>query len=87
VVAQRKDLHDLIDDLPANLLPKARSYLRFLREVETDPLRDALLSAPEDDEPLTADEEAMIREADEAIKRGEIVPWEQVKRELREDVG
>jgi len=47
-----------------------------------DPVLRAFLSAPEDDEPLTAEEEAAIREAEEEIARGEGRPWEEVQARL-----
>jgi hypothetical protein len=78
----REDLHRLVDTLPESEVPKARSYLRFLHGVGADPLLQALMEAPEDDEPVTEEEEAAVREARAAIERGETAPWEVVKQEL-----
>jgi hypothetical protein len=47
-----------------------------------DPVLQAFYDAPIDDEPVTAEEAAAVSEAQEAIARGEVEPWEQVKREL-----
>jgi len=43
-----------------------------------DPLLRALAAAPVDDEPVTEDDLAAIREADEALARGDEVPHEAV---------
>ena len=43
------------------------------------------MAAPEDDEPLTVQEEAAIREGEEALARGEVRPWEEVRAELLDD--
>lgn len=48
--------------------------------VERDPVLHAFLSAPEDDEPLTPEEAAVVAEGREAIARGEVVSWAEVKR-------
>jgi|GEM_PF-1878420 len=71
----REDLHRLVDVLPESELPKARSYLRFLYEVDADPLLQALTTTPDDDEPVSADEEEAVRAARAAIARGETTPW------------
>ncbi|MBI4491220.1 MAG: hypothetical protein HY690_00290 [Chloroflexi bacterium] len=43
----------------------------------------AFMVAPLDDEPLTGDHAAAIREAEEEIARGEVVNWEEVRASLR----
>ena len=40
------------------------------------------LMAPYDDEQDTEEEEALIQEGRDALARGDVVPWEDVKREL-----
>ncbi len=47
-----------------------------------DPVLRAFMEAPEDDEPVTPEEEAAIAEAREAVARGEVEPWEKVRAEL-----
>jgi hypothetical protein len=42
----------------------------------------AFLTAPEDDEPLTPEDEVAIEEAHKAVARGEVEPWESVRAEL-----
>ncbi len=65
---------------------EARSFLERLGGTEPDVvaarLKAALDSAPPDDEPLTAEDEAAIGEAREQTARGEAIPAAQVYREL-----
>jgi len=51
-------------------------------EAFLDPVVHALETAPEDDEPLTAEDKRAIAEAEKAITQGKTKPWEQVKREM-----
>ena len=48
----RRELHTLVDHIPAGEVPAARKILRALM----DPVELSLLSAPVDDEPETEDE-------------------------------
>jgi hypothetical protein len=47
-----------------------------------DPVLRAFMEAPEDDEPVTPEEEAAIAEAREAVARGEVTSHEELAREL-----
>jgi hypothetical protein len=47
-----------------------------------DPVSRALALAPEDDEPLTAEQLAAVEQAREAYRRGEWVSDEEVRREF-----
>jgi hypothetical protein len=47
-----------------------------------DPVLRAFMEAPDDDEPVTPEEEAAIAEAREAVARGEVEPWDKVRAEL-----
>jgi len=40
------------------------------------------MEAPVDDEPLTEEDIAAIEEGEEAIRKGDIVPHEEVRKEL-----
>jgi excisionase family DNA binding protein len=51
-------------------------------EAFLDPVRHALETAPEDDEPWTEEDKKAVAEAERAIAQGKTKPWEQVKREL-----
>ena len=47
-----------------------------------DPVLKALLEAPQDDEPLSKDEEQAISEAKEDLKRGRVVSSEAVREDI-----
>ena len=66
--SSRAALHELVDELPAEILAEAVLYVQALRDGDRLALR--LLSAPWDDEEETEEERAAIQEADEAIARG-----------------
>lgn len=78
----RADLHRLVDELPEDSVSAAAT---LLERASADPVLAVHLLAPVDDEPLTADDEADIAEAEAAMARGDTVPWSQVKVELRAD--
>jgi hypothetical protein len=80
----RQALHTLVDELPEPELPTARRFLEYLRQQAPDPLRLVLDAAPLDDEPVSEDDLAAIREGFEEKVRGETVSHEEVKRLLRE---
>lgn len=80
----RHALHTLVDELPEPELSAARRFLEYLRQQPSDSLRLALDAAPFDDEPVTEDDLAAIREGVEEQVRGETVSHEEVKRLLRE---
>ncbi|SRR5712692_10417917 len=77
----RDALHDLVNALPEDLLPEAERRLAALRD---DPLLRFFFAAPEDPEPLTAEELALVEEGEAEIARGETIPWEVVRDELAE---
>lgn len=74
-------LHALVDELPEPELLAARRYLEYLRQT-ADPLRRALEAAPVDDEPLTDNDLAAIREGREERAKGETVSHDEFKRLL-----
>jgi hypothetical protein len=80
----RETLHTLVDELPEPELRPARRFLEYLRLQAADPLRTVLDAAPLDDEPVTDDDLAAIREGLREKVAGEVVPHEEVKRLLRE---
>lgn len=80
----RETLHTLVDELPEPELRPARRFLEYLRLQAADPLRAVLDAAPLDDEPVTDDDLAAIREGLEKKAAGEVVAHEEVKRLLRE---
>ena len=77
----RQQLHTLVDELPESELYTAKRFLGYLHDT-SDPVLQALLQAPEDDEPETPEEAAAVQEAWEAYRRGEARPWGEVRQEL-----
>ena len=92
----KADLHRLIDDLPESEQEIAFRILKCLNDEKRsgmakamveeleDPFLCALAEAPIDDEPETPEEAEAVREGEEAIARGDILSWDEVKRRLRE---
>ena len=61
-MAEREQIHRLIDELPEDELDAAKRYLQYLRD-QGDPFMRALAEAAEDDEPSSSEEDASAREA------------------------
>lgn len=78
----RKRLRGLVSRIPQRELYAAQRYLEFLASQQDDPVLRAIENAPPDDEPLTAEDHEALKEAYEAIKRGEVVSHEEVRRIL-----
>lgn len=78
----KADLYRLIDDLPEGKEETAYRVLKCLHEEKEDPFLLAMAIAPEDDEPFTPEEQEAVREAEEAISRGEVYTLDEVRREL-----
>lgn len=69
----------LIDRLPAEELRAAERFLRFLHREQ---LPEVLRNAPEEKEPISAEERAAIEEGEEAHREGDVLSHEEVKRQL-----
>jgi hypothetical protein len=78
----KNELHDLIEALPESETPAAKRFLQLLLSKTTDPLLQALLTAPADDEPLDDQDLQDIAEAEQAIAKGKVHSWEEVKKEF-----
>ncbi len=82
--AARKDLHDLVDALPASEEQAARRYLEYLRDA-SDPY--ASLDKVEPLQDLAEDQRARLhaslRQAEDEIAAGKSVPAADLLRELR----
>ena len=63
----------------------AERLLEDLNRRAQDPLWGALMEASIDDEPLTEEDLEAIREAEEAIARGDITDFEDVRRRVLGD--
>jgi predicted transcriptional regulator len=79
---ERHVLHVLVDGLPDEELVAAKRFLEYLRFRSKDPLRALLDEAPLDDEPVTEEDLAAIREGLAEKARGEVVSHEEAERLL-----
>jgi hypothetical protein len=70
-----------VDQIPEGEIQTAEWFLEYLK-VADDPVMRALIKAPEDDEPITPEEEEAVREALEDIEAGRVHTLEEVKKEL-----
>jgi hypothetical protein len=76
----KERLHKLVDELSEREAERALSLVEKERE---DPMIAAFRDAPEDDEPLTAEEESALDESHAELAAGvPTIPLEQVMREL-----
>lgn len=75
-------LHELIDRLPETAVAEAERVLEALGRDDRSGLPVSLRDAPLDDEPETEEERLAVQEAYEAIARGDVVPDEELEREL-----
>ena len=80
-MATKEDLYKLVSELPDSELDAAKRYLEYLRNPD-DPVLKALLEAPEDDEPLSKDEEQAINEAKEDLEKGRVISSEAVLEDI-----
>lgn len=77
----RDRIHGLVDKLPDRELPAVEQFLEDLHTAG-DPFLHAIAHAPEDDEPLTPEEEAAIQEGRDAIVRGDVVSTADLRHSL-----
>ncbi len=77
----KQEVHRLLDQLPKDDLGTAKLFLEFLR-YKNDPVLKAFLTAPEDDEPVTKEEQAALDEAYEDVRAGRMVSHKEAKRRL-----
>lgn len=75
----KEQLHELIDSLPET---QAGLVMALLRSALDAPLSQRLEGAPEDPEPLTAQEAAAVDRAWEEARAGQIVPWEELRKQI-----
>lgn len=81
----RERIHRLIDELPEADVSAA---LRLVEQVKADPMayRDPVLgtstTGPEDDEPLSPDDEAALKEAYANVASGRVFPHQVARRRL-----
>ena len=80
-MATKEDLYKLVSELSDSELDAAKRYLEYLRN-PGDPVLRALLEAPEDDEPLSKDEEQAVSEAKEDLEKGRVSSSEAVQEDI-----
>lgn len=76
---EQQELVDLAMKVPAEEIPTAKHLLEGLLE---DPFSAALRSTDYDDEPVTEDDIASLREAEAAYEKGELAPHDDILREF-----
>jgi hypothetical protein len=78
-ITTKEHLHNLIDELPSESVGLVTLFVEFVlqrrRAESTDPVLQAFLNAPEDDEPLTDEEIAAIEEGKADFARGDAIRW------------
>lgn len=74
----RERIHELLESVPDDRLADAEAAIAALAEPPYRPLSEA----PEDDEPLTAEDVEAINRGRAAYRRGETIPDDIVAREL-----
>lgn len=77
----KEQLHVLVDALPESEAETARRVLEGLHAIASTPSY-TLDDAPEEDEPITPEEEAAVAEALADIAAGRVYSHEEIKREL-----
>ena len=77
----KERLYRLIDRIPEGEVHTAERFLEYLAW-HGDPLLRKLFEAPYDDEPMSEEEEAGVREAWDDYKTGRVQTLEEVKKEL-----
>jgi hypothetical protein len=78
-MATKQQLHDLIERLPDDEIP---TVYRLLAGLLADPLWLTCVTAPEDDEPYTPEQQARDAEAQADIHRGAGIPHEEILKEF-----
>ena len=75
----RETLHDLVNRIPEHDLAAAQRYPEYLA---ISPAYRAALSAPLDDEPVTAGDSEAIEKAVDEIREGKVAPHDAILREF-----
>ena len=78
MAADKQHAHELIDRLAPSQVPAVIGMLEAL----LDPVSRAIANAPVDDEPLTAEDEQALAEAEDWLKHNQGIPHKRVLAEL-----
>jgi hypothetical protein len=76
-MSTRQALHQLLDELPDDLLAMAEERIVALRD---DPFLRFLMAAPVADEPLDEEDLAALADARAAVERGETITLDEFQR-------
>jgi hypothetical protein len=79
-MASKRELRNLIDRLPEAEVPAAQRFLEYLCDLD-DPVVRAFRNAPEEDEPITGEEDKAAAEGWEQYRRGEARPLAHLEKE------
>jgi hypothetical protein len=80
-MTEREQLQAMVEELPDEEVHAALRFVSYLR-VQQDPLLAALAAAPLDDEEVTEEDRAALREAEADLAAGRTVSTEQLRRRL-----
>jgi hypothetical protein len=75
----KHELHQLVDQLPADQIAAA---LRYMHHLAANPVLPPRLNAPPDDEPYTEEQRARDAEAESSFARGDGISHQEVLREF-----
>lgn len=81
-MSTKTDLHHLVDELPEAEVTVAKRFLEYLRDTHEDPVLRSLMAAPEEDEPVTAEDIAAIEQGRGDIRAGRYLTSAEAKRQL-----
>lgn len=77
----KERLHRLVDRVPEGEFHTAERFLEYLANSD-DPVLRALMSAPEDDEPLTEADREALEEGRRALEAGDVVSHEELRKAI-----
>lgn len=77
----KERLHRLVDQIPEGEVHTAERFLEYLANAG-DPVWRALMNAPEDDEPLSAEDREALEEGRRALAEGHVISDEELRAEL-----
>ena len=77
----KERLYRLVEQIPEGEVHTAERFLEYLAAAD-DPVMRALLNAPEDDEPLSAEDREALEEGRKALAEGDVVSDEELRAEL-----
>lgn len=82
-MSARERLHRVVELLPEDEVEAALRFVESLHDTQRgDEFTRVLMEAPEDDEPLSPDEISRLDRAAEEARKGQTIPWEEVRRQI-----